>query len=215
MKKLNTTLAQSLMATALLTGVGAASAASLSASIDAATQSVLDSAVTGKVKAKLAADSRLNGSDISVTTENDVLILTGKAPTPEAKAAAEDIAKASVDADVHIVNRIDAPSVMASKTAEVKADVKATAQDAGEVITDSWITTKVKSQLLADTATKGTAMSVTTKDNVVILKGTVRSQAEKDQAVAIAQQTRGVAKVNASQLKVSTKVKAGASISSP
>lgn len=201
-------LTRTLIAAAILASAGAAQAVSvdLGATVNAATQAVVDTALTGKVKTNLAADARLKGSDISVTSENDVVILTGKAPTADAKAAAEAIAKSSVDTNVRVVNKIEAPGVLSA----IGGDVKVAADTTGEVITDSWISTKIKSQLLADTATNGTAIKVTTKDNVVFLKGTVATKAEKDQAIALAKQTKGVVKVNASKLKVSTKVKADA-----
>ncbi|MDO9452378.1 MAG: BON domain-containing protein [Stagnimonas sp.] len=205
--KNQTILTRTLIAAALLASASAAQAISVGASVDVATQAVADTALTGTVKTKLAADSRVKGSDISVTSENGVVVLTGKAPSAEAKAAAEEIAK-SADASVKVDNRIQAPGLLS----ELKTDAKVAADTTGEVVTDSWISTKIKSQLLADTATKGTAIKVTTKDNIVFLKGTVASQLEKDQAIKLASQTKGVAKVNASKLKVSTKVNADANI---
>ncbi len=206
--KNQTILTRTLIAAVLLASASAANAISVGASVDVATQAVADTALTGTVKTKLATDARVKGSDISVTSENGVVVLTGKAPSAEAKAAAEEIAK-SADASVKVDNRIQAPGLLS----ELKTDAKVAADTTGEVVTDSWISTKIKSQLLADTATKGTAIKVTTKDNIVFLKGTVGSQLEKDQAIKLASQTKGVAKVNASKLKVSTKVKADASVS--
>ena len=194
-------------AAALLAAATGAQAVSVGASLDVATQAVADTALTGSVKTKLATDARVKGSDISVTSENGVVILSGKAPSAEAKAAAEEIAK-SADASVKVENRIEAPGVLSN----LKTDAKVAADTTGEVITDSWISTKIKSQLLADTATKGTAIKVTTKDNVVFLKGTVASQAEKAAAIKLAGETKGVTKVNASKLKVSTKVNANADV---
>lgn len=203
-----TLLTRTLIAAALFASASAAQAISVDASVNAATSAVTDTALTGTVKTKLATDARVKGSDISVKSENGVVILTGKAPTAEAKAAAEEIAK-SADASVKVENRIEAPGVLTN----LKADAKVAADTTGEVVTDSWISTKIKSQLLADTATKGTAIKVTTKDNIVFLRGTVATQAEKDQAIALAKETKGVAKVNASKLKVSAKVKADANVS--
>lgn len=195
----------SLFAAALLTAATAAHAISLGATIDATTQVVTDTALTGAVKTRLAADARLEGSNISVSTENGLVVLSGTAPSMQAKATAEEIAK-SANADVKVINRIEAPGVIST----LKADTKAAADTTGEVITDSWISTKIKSQLLADIATKGTAIRVKTRDNVVTLKGTVASQAEKDQAIKLASETKGVLRVNARKLRVSTKVNASA-----
>lgn len=201
----NKNFTRTLIAASLLAAAGSASAVSLGATIDATTQAVVDTGLTGSVKAKLAGDSRLTGSDISVTTENNVVILTGKAPNAEAKKAAEDIAL-SAKAGVKVDNRIETPSLLSN----VKADTKMAVETTGEVITDSWITTKVKSQLLADTLTKGTRMKVVTRNNVVTLRGKVATQAEKDQAIKLASEIKGVTRVNASKLRVSANVKAKA-----
>ncbi len=46
------------------------------------------------------------------------------------------------------------------------------AEQAGEAVSDTWITTKVKSALLAGDATPGMDIEVETKDGVVSLSGT-------------------------------------------
>lgn len=201
--KMQNRFSRTLIAAALIATAGAAQAISVGANVDLNTNVVVDTALLSSVQAKLATDARVKGSDIVVKSDNGVLVLTGKAPTAEAKAAAESIAK-SANASVKVDNRIEVPGVMS----ELKTDVKAAASTTGEVITDGWISTKIKSQLLADTATKGTAIKVTTKNNVVFLRGTVASKAEKDAAIELAKSTEGVTRVNASKLKVNTRLKA-------
>ena len=61
--------------------------------------------------------------------------------------------------------------------------------------TDAGITGKVKSKLAADDTVKAYQIDVDTKDKVVTLSGSVDSQAAKDQAVALARGTEGVADV--------------------
>jgi hyperosmotically inducible protein len=61
--------------------------------------------------------------------------------------------------------------------------------------TDAGITTKVKTKLAADDTVKAYQIDVDTKDKVVTLSGNVDSQAAKDQAVALARSTEGVADV--------------------
>ena len=61
--------------------------------------------------------------------------------------------------------------------------------------TDAGITTKVKTKLAADDTVKAYQIDVDTKDKVVTLSGNVDSQAAKDQAVALARATEGVADV--------------------
>jgi osmotically-inducible protein OsmY len=75
-------------------------------------------------------------------------------------------------------------------------------RDAGEVITDGWITTKVKSKLLANTDVSGLDITVETRDYVVHLSGEVESQAQFDIAVQLATETEGVVEVDASGLVI-------------
>ena len=72
---------------------------------------------------------------------------------------------------------------------------KAGAEKTGEVVTDAAITTAVKTKLLADGKTPGLKIDVDTKDGVVTLSGTVKTQAEIDKAVADARGTKGVGRV--------------------
>lgn len=68
---------------------------------------------------------------------------------------------------------------------------------------DTWITTKVKSSLLADTSVAGTKIDVDTVDGVVFLTGTAKTQAQVEAAKKIAGGIEGVGKVDASKLVVS------------
>ncbi len=163
-------------------------------SADAGT-ALSDAAITAKVKAKYLDDSRLENSDISVTTANGVVSLTGTAPSSDAKSAAESIAK-TVDGVLNVDNGIETPSV----ASQVEKKTKRAAKKTERVVSDSWITTKVKSALLADSVTKGFKISVKTVNHVVTLTGAVDTQASVDQATAVAKQIEGVASVDASGL---------------
>jgi hyperosmotically inducible periplasmic protein len=83
-----------------------------------------------------------------------------------------------------------------------KSDVKGTTSETGEAVTDAWITTKVKTELLATKDVSGTSINVDTNNGVVTLTGNVSSSAEADKAAAVARGIKGVAKVD-SQLSVS------------
>jgi len=65
----------------------------------------------------------------------------------------------------------------------------------GETIDDTTITTRVKTQMLNDPNVSGTGVDVDTFKGVVTLSGRVKSQAEHDQALAIARQVDGVTEV--------------------
>ena len=74
--------------------------------------------------------------------------------------------------------------------------------DSNQPVTDTWITTKVKADLLATEATKGFDINVTTTNGVVTLSGKLDSKAEVDQAVAVARAIKGVKSVDAATLTV-------------
>src|ERR1041384_2203138 len=71
----------------------------------------------------------------------------------------------------------------------------------GEAIDDTTITTRVKTAMLNDPQVGGLRIDVDTFKGVVTLSGPVKSQAEHDQAIAIARRTSGVIEVKDS-LKV-------------
>ena len=65
----------------------------------------------------------------------------------------------------------------------------------GEVITDTWITGRVKSKFVGEDLLKGSDISVETTDHVVTLKGTVTSAAGRARAVKEAKEVEGVRRV--------------------
>jgi osmotically-inducible protein OsmY len=65
----------------------------------------------------------------------------------------------------------------------------------GETVDDATITTRVKTSMLNDATVSGTAIDVDTYKGVVTLSGRVKSQAERDQAVALARKVDGVTEV--------------------
>jgi osmotically-inducible protein OsmY len=67
-----------------------------------------------------------------------------------------------------------------------------TGEKTGEYVDDSWITTKVKSQLVTESDTKARNISVNTKDGKVTLSGTAESRDESYRAAEIARNTKGV-----------------------
>jgi osmotically-inducible protein OsmY len=81
----------------------------------------------------------------------------------------------------------------ASKTAAQKT--KDAATKTKDVTADASITSAVKTKLLADPKVGGLKIDVDTKDNVVTLTGTVKSAAEKAEAIRLATNTTGVKKV--------------------
>ena len=178
-------------------GIGAADAASDEASMpqphsDGVGAMVTDTAITAKVKAKLMGEDKLKKSHIHVTTTNGVVTLDGSASSSDAKAAAEAAAK-SVDSVKSVDNNLRTPG--SSKTV-VKTK---------RIVSDSWITTKVKSEMLADSMSKGFEVSVKTIHGVVVLSGTLPNQDAIDHVKDIAKGVDGVKSVDTSALTVVAK----------
>ncbi len=73
------------------------------------------------------------------------------------------------------------------------------------VISDSWITTKVKSEILKSSLAKGFDVKVVTLHGIVTLKGTLASEAVIDQVKAIAAKVKGVQSVDTSTLVATAK----------
>ena len=65
----------------------------------------------------------------------------------------------------------------------------------GDTIDDTTITTRVKTGLLNDEQVGGLSVDVDTFKGVVTLSGRVKSQGEKERAIAIARSTSGVVEV--------------------
>ena len=91
------------------------------------------------------------------------------------------------------------PVMLATNDTMDKADD--TMDKAGEVVSDTWITSKVKSTFLADDSLSGMDIEVETNKGVVTLSGVVDSEAERDLAVAKAREIEGVTAVSADGLK--------------
>jgi len=162
-----------------------------------ASEAISDTAITAQVKTRLATDSNIKSSDISVTTVNGVVTLEGSVDDAAAKSAAERTAK-SVTGVTSVSNRLSTPS--GSMTA-----MKTAAEDAQDAMSDTWITTKVKSLLLADSDAKGFDVKVETRDGVVILEGELETQAAIAHVRDIAAGVEGVKSVNTTAMTVNDK----------
>lgn len=79
------------------------------------------------------------------------------------------------------------------------------AGDSEQPGTDTWITAKVKSALLADTDVAGLEINVETVNGVVTLAGQVTDQAQIDEATRLARGIEGVTDVQTTGLVVGAK----------
>ncbi len=98
-----------------------------------------------------------------------------------------------------------APGVALADGKGEKPRTAATQNESAQPVDDTWITTKVKADLLASSNVPGTEIKVETVNGVVTLSGSISSQAEKDKALKIAKAIKGVKSVEAAGLKVATR----------
>lgn len=82
---------------------------------------------------------------------------------------------------------------------------KATERESSQPAKDTWITTKVKADLLATEGVSGLELNVETVEGVVALSGEVDTRAEADKAAEVARGIEGVTRVDTQAIKVRNK----------
>jgi hyperosmotically inducible periplasmic protein len=109
-------------------------------------------------------------------------------------------AEKTKDAGEKVVDKTkDAGAKTAEKSKEGGAKVvdktKEGVSKTGEVITDGWITTRIKSKFMGDEALRASDIKVDSNDHVVTLTGTVVSPAAHAKAIGMAKEVEGVNRV--------------------
>lgn len=140
----------------------------------------------------------------AVTTAKIVLLVcllsAGVACTQKAANATKDTVGAALDATKSGAEKtIDATKAAGDRTAEAAqktADkTKDMAAATSDVVTDTWITGKLKTKFIDETLLKGTHITISTAKHVVTLSGVVASDAVKLRAGEVASGTEGVTAV--------------------
>jgi hyperosmotically inducible periplasmic protein len=159
-----------------------------------------DATITATVKSKLLWNTNTDGLDIHVDTNNGKVTLSGNANSGAEKNLAGRIAR-NTNGVIGVNNRI-AVTGAPNAGAKAKAEVKHAGKETSEAVSDSWITTKVKSTLLFSRNVDGLDIDVTTNNGVVSLTGVVDTSAQRELAKELALNVRGVKKVDTRGLKV-------------
>lgn len=157
-----------------------------------------DATLTATIKSKLLWNSVTEGLNIDVSAAKGVVTLKGQAKDAEAKQLAGSLAS-NTDGVTEVNNLI---SLSARDTQAIKEQNQAQANSVREEFSDAWITSKVKSSLIYSRNLDGLNIKVDTKSGVVSLDGVVANYAEKELAVEIARNIRGVKGVDADALRV-------------
>lgn len=154
-----------------------------------------DASITAVIKSKLLWSKHTDGLSTNVDTNRGKVTLTGTADNKEAKAFAGQLAK-NTNGVKSVDNLLEIKPKAASDTSN------GTVHNTSEAISDTWITTKVKSTFMYSSDVNSSDISVTTSEGVVTLSGNLNSLAERNMAIELAQNLRGVKKVNAEGLTV-------------
>jgi osmotically-inducible protein OsmY len=156
-------------------------------------ETVDDANITAAVKSKLLWSKYADGLTTDVDTKYGKVTLTGTADTASEKELAQTLAmntKGVVAVDNKLV-------VKGSKTAAAN---NAKTAESGHVMADTWITTKVKSTYGYSSNVDGSDISVNTANGVVTLSGKVDSGVERELAIELAKNVKGVKSVNSKAL---------------
>lgn len=160
-------------------------------------EAIDDATITATVKSKLLWSKSTDGLTADVDTNRGRVTLKGTADSKDAKALAGRLALNSRG-----VESVDNQLVVTPKKPTVADSAKSSAKEAEQDISDSWITTKVKSTLMYSSNVSGSDIDVSTSAGVVTLKGKVDSGAERALAIELADNVRGVKSVQAQSLAI-------------
>ena len=116
--------------------------------------------------------------NITTTVYQGKVLLTGSSPSPETKAQAEQIASRSQGVNA-VYNEIQV----------------APTEDPWQLAKDSWITTRLRSDLMFDRDVRSGNYTIETDRQSVYLLGSARSQAELDRATQLARYVPDVQRV--------------------
>lgn len=83
----------------------------------------------------------------------------------------------------------------AKLAAQAAARANNAAAKAGDTLSDGALTAKIKSKMVLDDEVRARGIEVSTSDTIVTLTGVVGSPGERDRAVRLARETKGVTKV--------------------
>jgi hyperosmotically inducible periplasmic protein len=161
-----------------LVGVAMVALAGCASSMVAPNTRHADSGITSVVQASLEANDKVKEDQVNVETREGVVYLNGVVDTEEARREAGRVAWRT------------------EGVRGVMNDLTVGERTVGSWLDDVMISSKVKSQLIANSEIKAGDIDVSSSQGVVTLIGRVSSQTIKSEAERIARGTKGVTDVN-------------------
>lgn len=152
-----------------------------------------DATLNAAVKSRLKWSRYADDVDVMVSSRQGKVTLQGTANSKQSLGMAGMIA-----ASTRGVTEVDNQLQLVSPPLPVAAKRSGTQVEQG--LSDTWITTKVKSTLLYSRNIDSNRISVTTSLGVVHLSGKLHGQAERALAIQLSRNVRGVQQVEAGKL---------------
>jgi hyperosmotically inducible protein len=167
------------------------------------------------------ADAKLNARKLDVSVDHGVATISGDVMNAAEKERAEKLAHVAGVTSVKSEIKVDPRSVAEKATtaakkgaetgvnkgaegvgvaaekskeaADTAADkTKEAASKSANAVSDTWVTTKVKSKFVGDKGLKGSNIDVSTTGGIVTLTGTVTTEVQKKRAITLAKGIKGV-----------------------
>jgi hyperosmotically inducible periplasmic protein len=147
--------------------------------------SSLDAALEAKVRSALALSRRASGLDIDVSVHSRIVALTGRVPTPEVRSIAEAIV-ADTPGVAGVENRL-----------EVDPKAVANGYEASllQRIADLETQVSVQERLRREPLLAGANVTVEVDQGIVLLRGAVESEMERETAQQVARSAVGAEQV--------------------
>lgn len=173
-----------------------------------------DQELSNLIAKSISDDKTLSADAIKVSVKAGVVTLNGMVGKDVDRAKAAQLAK--VPGVLRIENNLksrekattavqDTAGEVADASKKGATATKNAVSKTGEVITDEWIVTRIRTNVANDDALLGSAIDVVVKDHVVTLSGTVPTITARTKALAVAKDVEGVHRV-VNNLKVAPKV---------
>jgi hyperosmotically inducible periplasmic protein len=170
---------------------------------------ISDSDLKTNVKAKLDSDAQVRAANLTVDADaaTNQVTLSGTVDSQGVRTKAIDLAK-NAQTGLMVTDKINVKSGEMSRTdytedlaKQARDKAKAAGDKIGETLDDAWIHTKIVAKLITNSNTPERKINVDVVNNVVTLRGTVDTAAQKTEAEMVAKNTDGVKSVS-NQLKV-------------
>ncbi len=159
---------------------------------DTTQEAFRDGWLEGKLQTALMLNENLNPFDIDIRVEGDTATLKGEVSSDIDKELAGNIALA-IDGIDHVENKLSVNPEFQHEEEE--------GRDFAQYMSDISTTAAIKTELLTSDNINGLSVDVDTYRDVVTLKGTVKSSAQKDLAEAIVAKHEGIERVD-NQLRI-------------